>query len=175
MLYEETTCSICDSCQPLCAAVRGEGLDLDYGTTIFICEKCLISLNKQFGAKMLKPAKRVVIESPLSGDFARNIRYARLCGLDCIRRKEAPYASHLLLTQFLNDAVPEDRALGMTVGFTWGVAADLVAVYTDLGISGGMRLGISKAEENGIKVEHRTLPGELLALLDANIQKTEGM
>lgn len=61
----------------------------------------------------------VVLESPYSGrDLAevdRNIRYARACMADCIRRGEAPYASHLLFTQpgILRDEVPEERKLGI--------------------------------------------------------------
>jgi hypothetical protein len=110
--------------------------------------------------------KKVVIESPLSGDFARNVRYARLCGLDSIRRGEAPYASHLLMTQFLDDALPEERTLGMEAGFVWGEVGEIVAVYTDLGISGGMRAGIEKAKARGQSIEHRTLSPELFARLD---------
>lgn len=119
--------------------------------------------------------KRVVIESPLAGDFHRNIRYARLCGLDCLRRKEAPFASHLLMTQFLDDTIPEDRKLGMEAGFAWGAAGDLVVVYQDLGISGGMQFGIALAAERGQPVEYRNLPPGLLALLDqTGPRKTEG-
>lgn len=122
--------------------------------------------------------KRVVIESPLSGDFARNIRYARLCAIDCLRRGTAPYASHLLYTQILDDARPEDRKLGMEAGFAWNGAAELAAVYTDLGVSGGMRAGIAVHEKRGTPVEYRTLPPELMAELDAGdneIRPTEGM
>lgn len=110
--------------------------------------------------------KKVVIESPLSGDFARNIRYARLCGLDCIRRGEAPYASHLLMTQFLDDALPEERKVGMGAGFEWAKAGELVAVYQDFGISSGMQMGIDNAKQRGQTIEYRNLPDSLMALLD---------
>lgn len=107
--------------------------------------------------------KKVVIESPLSGDFARNLQYARLCALDCVNRGEAPYASHLLMTQFLDDRNPEHRKLGMKAGFAWGEAADLVVVYRDLGISHGMEEGIQRAKERGKPVELRVLPPYLWA------------
>jgi hypothetical protein len=39
------------------------------------------------------------------GDLRRNIRYAQLCVLDCLQRGEAPFASHLLYTQVLDDGI----------------------------------------------------------------------
>lgn len=120
--------------------------------------------------------KRVVIESPLAGDFVRNLRYARLCSLDCIRRKEAPYASHLLLTQFLDDAIPEERKVGMEAGFAWAAVGSLVAVYEDLGISIGMQMGIDNAVRRGQLIEYRRLPPDLLALIDQGAPtKTAGI
>lgn len=120
--------------------------------------------------------KKVVIESPLSGDFAKNIRYARLCALDCVRRGEAPYASHLLLTQFLNDATPEERKAGMEVGFEWAKAGEVVAVYQDLGISAGMYMGIENAVFRGQKLEYRNLPQDLMGKIDEGVPtKTEGI
>lgn len=120
--------------------------------------------------------KRVVIESPLSGDFAKNIRYARLCGLDCIRRGEAPYASHLLMTQFLDDALPEERKVGMEAGFAWGAVGEKVVVYQDFGISGGMKMGIDNAVNRGQDIEYRNLPADLMARIDQGAPtKTEGI
>jgi hypothetical protein len=111
--------------------------------------------------------KKVVVESPLSGDFERNVRYAKLCMLDClVNHKEAPYASHLLYTQCLDDDVHEQRRLGMEAGFVWGLAAEKCVVYTDLGESRGMKEGVAKATENGQVVEFRQLPSELLKRLD---------
>lgn len=103
--------------------------------------------------------KRVVLESPFSGDVEKNIEYARRCIRDCLKRGEAPIASHLLFTQpgVLDDTVPEERTLGMEAGFAWGRTAELCAVYTDRGISGGMKAGIKVAEDAGIPIEYRTL------------------
>ena len=98
----------------------------------------------------------VVIESPYAGDVVENLRYARACLLDALRRGEAPLASHLLYTQVLNDADPVARALGMAAGFNWNDCADAVAVYTDRGISAGMDAGIRHAREVlDIPVEYR--------------------
>lgn len=115
--------------------------------------------------------KRVVIESPLAGkgetdelraaDEARNLRYLRACMRHSITHDEAPYASHGLYTQpgVLDDAVPLERELGIVAGFYWRDVADLTVVYTDLGITSGMRYGIEDAERKGRPVEYRSLPG----------------
>ena len=101
--------------------------------------------------------KLVIIESPYSGDVEENTKYARECVLDSLNRGEAPFASHLLYTQVLDDTVPDQRHWGMEAGFAWGKKADMVAVYTDLGISGGMEFGIKRAQENGLEIEYRKL------------------
>ena len=99
--------------------------------------------------------KRVVIESPYAGDVKKNKRYARACMLDCLKRGEAPYASHLLYTQVLDDDVKEERELGINSGFAWQDAADLIVVYTDLGISKGMERGVENAKA---PVQYRSIP-----------------
>jgi len=107
--------------------------------------------------------KRVIIESPYTADtewkIADNIRYAQKCVADSIRRGEAPIASHLLYTQpgILNDSIPCERVMGISAGLAWTKKADLVAVYTDLGISSGMLLGINEANRFGIPVEYREI------------------
>lgn len=104
----------------------------------------------------------VVIESPYAGDVERNLRYVRAAMADCLRRGEAPYASHALYTQpgVLDDTKPEERSLGMWAGFYWGEKADATVVYMDLGMSAGMLAGIARAEAHGRPVERRTLGGE---------------
>ena len=80
----------------------------------------------------------VVIESPYRGEVERNKAYLKLCFLDSIMRGEAPTASHKLYTDVLDDDDPNERKLGIDLGFAWVRAADLVAFYTDFGMSGGM-------------------------------------
>ena len=107
--------------------------------------------------------KRVVVESPLAGNFRRNIRYAQLCLLDCLRRGEAPFASHLLYPQVLDDRMGGERLAGIEAGFAWVDFADVCAVYEDFGVSSGMERGVARAESVGITVERRRLPPDLLA------------
>lgn len=103
--------------------------------------------------------KRVVLESPFAGNIEKNIAYGKKCILDCLRRGEAPIASHLLFTQdgILDDDKPEERKLGIGAGHAWTRVADEVVVYTDLGISNGMREGIDRANKAGVSVIFRTL------------------
>lgn len=103
--------------------------------------------------------KLVILESPFTGDVEKNIDYARQCMRDCFKRNEFPFASHLLYTQekILDDTDPEERKLGIYAGLKWGEYADKTVVYTDLGITNGMREGIKTANCLGRKVEMRTL------------------
>ena len=105
--------------------------------------------------------RRVVIESPYAGDVERNLRYLRAAMRDCALRGESPYASHALLTQpgVLDDSDPDERELGIRLGFEWRAAADATVVYTDLGFSSGMNYGIAHAQEIGCPIEYRTLGG----------------
>lgn len=106
--------------------------------------------------------KRVIVESPYAGNLVQrwlNRRYARACLADCLKRGEAPFASHLLYTQpgVLRDGDPVERQRGIEAGFAWGESAELVAVYTDRGTTRGMREGIKAAMARGLPITYRTL------------------
>jgi hypothetical protein len=106
--------------------------------------------------------RRVIVESPYAGDIERNVRYARAAVADCIKRGEAPIASHLLFTQpgVLDDSKPEERKLGIEAGYAWWSAAQAIIFYEDLGWSNGMlaarnRIVIDLSLK--IVIEYRTL------------------
>jgi hypothetical protein len=111
----------------------------------------------------------VVIESPYGKrvdgttaspeEIERNVRYLRACIADSFARGEAPFASHGLYPGALDDAIPEQRRLGMHAGFEWGKRGDARAVYCDLGITPGMTEGIRVATEMGQTIEHRHIAG----------------
>jgi hypothetical protein len=105
----------------------------------------------------------VILESPYAGNIERNLAYARRCLRDSLLRGEAPIASHLLYTQagVLRDDVPAERQHGIMAGFAWHQAASASVVYTDRGISYGMRQGIASAERWGLPVEYRQI-GEVV-------------
>ena len=101
---------------------------------------------------------KVMIESPLKGDYERNRKYARACMRDSLALGEAPFAMHLLYAQdgILDDTVPGEREMGIAAGLEWSTSADLIALYTDLGISEGMQLAQRQAARRGIPVVYRS-------------------
>ncbi len=103
--------------------------------------------------------KLVIVESPYAGDIEANVKYAKACIRDCLLRGEAPIASHLLFTQdgILDDSIPGEREQGINAGLAWMRVADIVALYIDRGVSGGMEAAREFAEDNGYLVEHREL------------------
>lgn len=122
------------------------------------CPNCLAVGKRGARCKHCLPKmKRVIIESPFAGDVERNKLYLNRCVLDSLLRNESPYASHVFFTQFLDDDVLEERALGINAGLAWSHAAELAVVYEDYGISKGMRLGIEYHEKNGTPVEYRRI------------------
>jgi hypothetical protein len=108
---------------------------------------------------------RVIVESPYgSADpeiVERNVRFLRACLRDCHKRGEAPFASHAIYTQpgVLDDNDADERMNGIDAGFAWRQCAERTVVYTNLGISNGMVLGIADSEKSGVPTEYRVLDG----------------
>jgi hypothetical protein len=117
----------------------------------------------------VKESSLVILESPFAGKsrfwiFRKletwlNVRYARACVRHSLFQGEAPIASHLLYTQngILEDCLSEDRKTGIDAGLAWKRVADYSVVYTDRGISAGMRYGIISAENARIPVVYRSI------------------
>lgn len=105
----------------------------------------------------MKRHRRVIIESPYAGDIERNIAYAHRCVMDSIRRGESPIAFHLLFPPVLDDHDIIERDVGLKLSQSWYSAADVCAVYTDLGVSQGMRIGIIAARRLGLAISWRKL------------------
>lgn len=105
----------------------------------------------------------VILETPYAGRWWwnrwANRKYARACMRDCIKRDEAPFASHLLYTQpgILDDGIATERMTGIKAGLAWGMKAEATVVYVDRGTSGGMALGITDARAAKRPVEYRSL------------------
>ena len=101
--------------------------------------------------------KLVVIESPYAGNIDNNTRYFNECMIDCFKRGEAPFGSHGIYPNVLNENSPCGRKLGIESGYAWGEKADIVAVYQDFGISSGMQKAIEYYMELGKFIEYRRL------------------
>lgn len=99
--------------------------------------------------------RTVILESPFAGDVERNFAYAKRAMLHSLLNDEAPFASHLLYTQVLDDSQPSERSRGIEAGLAIGARLDATVVYADHGISPGMRLGIVAALKAGRPVEVR--------------------
>lgn len=109
--------------------------------------------------EVIRQMKLVIIESPFAGDIETNVKFARACMRDSLGRGEAPFASHLLYTQedILDDDIPKERRWGIKAGFAWGSKAEKTVVYTNLGISEGMKKGIRRATKEEREIEYREL------------------
>lgn len=108
-----------------------------------------------------KKGIRVMIESPYGcsdpGLVELHTLYARLCLAHSIREGEAPFASHLLYPQVLDDRDPEERRKGVALGLRWASVADKIVFCVDLGVSTGMWEMERWAQHNKIPTQDRHL------------------
>lgn len=91
--------------------------------------------------------KLVILESPFAGDVAGNLTYAHQCVKDMALIGESAYASHIMLTQALDDLEPSQRKLGLQLGEAWRPKADYTVFYTDRGWSRGMLAALESLVE----------------------------
>jgi hypothetical protein len=115
---------------------------------------------------ILQQPKRVIIESPYRATPHYTEEQHRLYLLHCIEdsvgRGEAPFASHHLLPEVLDDEDAYQRAIGIRCGFAWGQHAEQVAVYQDFGLSPGMREAVNYYQGLGKRIEWRKLPDKIV-------------
>jgi hypothetical protein len=116
---------------------------------------------------IFKPLPLTIVESPYKATAHYTAEQHRLYLLhaieDCLRRGEAPYASHHLIPEILDDDDHVERAFGIKCGLAWGMHADLVAVYSDLGVGDGMKDAIEHYSRIGKRIEWRKLPDKVVA------------
>jgi len=101
----------------------------------------------------------VVIESPYKSDntfdLQRNLAYCRALVRLVVNRGDSPLASHLDITQTLDDRDPEQRERGIVAGLARLRAADVHLFGVDLGWSEGMKR--ARKAERGCAVEEVSL------------------
>ena len=113
----------------------------------------------------MTPFRRVIVESPYRGLTPRmqrrNLNYAIAAMKDTINRGEAPFLSHLLYPQALDDRIQCERELGITLGYTWWSKGTLVCFYCDLGWSQGMVDAKLVAQRMHVRIEERYIAKDL--------------
>jgi len=107
--------------------------------------------------KNRKKKRLVVIESPFSGDLTTHKGYLQECILDCLNRGEAPFASHQMYTDALDDDNKQERKLGIDCGYAWMNVAEAVVFYIDFGWSKGMLAALKKCSELRLDAETRRI------------------
>jgi hypothetical protein len=80
-----------------------------------------------------------IIESPYAGDRARNHIYLQRAIRDSVARNELPFASHGFFTFVYDDLDPQQRRLGISLGYGFWRFAERVVFYIDYGMSNGMQ------------------------------------
>ena len=94
-----------------------------------------------------------MVECPFAGDIPRNTLYAaRLC-LYALEKGFAPFASHLLYTQFLDDSDPLQRELGINAGLAFRKATGRALFGVDYGWSPGMERARALYDAEGVPYE----------------------
>lgn len=117
-------------------------------------------------------APMVIVESPYAGRgwwptvrvpaMAKHTLRPRLrAGLSTERRSAICLTSALHPTQpgILRDATPTEMQRGIQAGLELAKRADKTVLYSDLGMSEGMRIGVEAARAAGRPVETRRLNG----------------
>ena len=123
-------------------------------------------------AEMIREAERplrVYICSPFRGDYDANTKNARFYSRHAaLQLGVIPIVPHLLFPQFLDDTVPEERALGLRFGLELLKLCDELWVYGDR-ISEGMKAEIEFAKELGIPVRN----GEKVTRVDGRLEEVD--
>ena len=98
--------------------------------------------------------KPVYVCSPCRGDYEHNLQRAReYCREIALEHPDVvPVAPHIYLTQFLDDTVPEERALGLGLDIDLLKLCEEIWVYGADNPSEGMQAEIEYARRVGILV-----------------------
>lgn len=97
----------------------------------------------------------VYICSPFSGDIDANVKAARAYSRFAVEAGYIPIAPHLLFPQFLNDADPQERQLGLFFGNALMSKCSEVWVFGKH-ISPGMEAEIERAKWKNYRLRYFT-------------------
>lgn len=97
----------------------------------------------------------VYICSPYAGDVAANVENARRYSRFAVEAGYIPIAPHLLFPQFLNDADPKERQLGLFLGNALMSKCSEAWVFGEY-ISSGMEAEIRRAKWKNYRLRYFT-------------------
>lgn len=95
---------------------------------------------------------RAYICSPYRGNIEANLRYLDQAIKYSLDLGEAPYAPHLYLPKYFDDNVAAKRYQALRIGEKFLSVCNIIAVYTDYGISDGMQGEIDYAKSIRIPI-----------------------
>lgn len=96
--------------------------------------------------------KKVYICSPCRGDYENNIQRAKEFSRAAVERGCIPITPHIYLTQFMDDTVPAERELGLSIGRELVLMCDELWAFGLDCPTAGMAAEIELARERGIPV-----------------------
>lgn len=96
--------------------------------------------------------KLIYVCSPYAGDIDANVRFAKDACRFVMRKGHAFFAPHLLYPAILDDSIPHQRAIGMSMGLLMLRKCDELWVFGPR-ISSGMQSEIEEASQLGIPVK----------------------
>lgn len=99
--------------------------------------------------------KLIYVASPYAGDVEANVRYAEEACRYVMGQGCAFFAPHLLYPAILDDSIPAERALGMSMGLLMLGKCDELWAFGPR-VSTGMQAEIDEAARLGIPVRKIT-------------------
>ncbi len=98
--------------------------------------------------------KKVYICSPCRGDYDNNIQRAKEFSRAAVERGCIPITPHIYLTQFMDDTIPAERELGLSIGRELVLMCDELWAFGLDCPTAGMAAEIELARERGIPVRN---------------------
>ena len=98
--------------------------------------------------------KKVYICSPCRGDYENNIQRAKEFSRAAVECGCIPVTPHIYLTQFMDDTIPAERELGLSIGRELVLMCDELWAFGRDCPTAGMAAEIELARERGIPVHN---------------------
>ena len=98
--------------------------------------------------------KKVYICSPCRGDYENNIQRAKEFSRAAVECGCIPVTPHIYLTQFMDDTIPAERELGLSIGRELVLMCDELWAFGLDCPTAGMAAEIELARERGIPVHN---------------------